>query len=196
MKVRFHGILKKICPKECYEIFADTPAEAIRGVTMQIKELKRFGTNRWVCKAKECPTRDSLYAHNPQDLELNLYPDYSPAGGGGGRPGTLQMVIGAVILVVSVALAAYTGGGSIAAGFEAYSSLQTAAMFGVGMMLSGLATMISTPEVDNKDSNEVKSRMFGSRKNTTEIGTRIAVGYGRYKLYGQLLSINTESFNS
>ena len=208
MKVKFHGILKKLCPKEFYEVMAETPAEAIRGVTMQLKSLRRLGGNRWVCRVKECKDREDLYAHNDQSLELNLYPDYLPAGGGG-RPGALQIVIGAVIVVAAVATAFFTGGGSLAAlaswsstygaisaGFSGSVMLTSVGMMGVGMILSGLGTLIMSPDMDTKDSQTSKSRAFGSMKNTTEIGTRIAIGYGRYKVAGQFLSINTESFNS
>ena len=211
MKVKFHGILKKLCPKEFYEVVADTPAEAIRAVTMQLKALQRVGGNRWLCRVKECPKREDLYAHQGSDTELNLYPDYSPAGGGG-KNGTLQIIVGVVIVVIAVVLAFFTGGASmsaaaaaeasvgetIAAGFSASTMLTSAAMMGAGMILSGLATMIMTPDMDTKetDSQTSKSRAFGSNRNTTEIGTRIAIGYGKCKVYGQFLSINTQSFDS
>lgn len=204
MKIKFHGILKKLCPKEFYEVAADTPAEAIRGVTMQLKNLRRLGGNRWICRVKECPNREDLYAHHEQGVELNLYPDYAPAGGGTSRPGVLQIIVGVVIIAVAVVTTWLTGG--FAAGFWAafYTSAGgltiagSAAMAGVGMILSGLASMIMSPDVDTKDSSSEssKSRTFGANKNTTEIGTRIAIGYGKYKVYGQLLSVNTESFNS
>lgn len=204
MKIKFHGILKKLCPKDFYEVVADTPAEAIRGVTMQLKSLRRLGGNRWVCRVKECPNREDLYAHHEQNGELNLYPDYFPAGGGSSKPGVLQIVVGVVIIAVAVVTTWLTGG--FAGGFWAafYTSAGgltitgSAAMAGVGMILSGLASMIMSPDVDTKDtsSENSKSRTFGANKNTTEIGTRIAIGYGKYKVYGQLLSVNTESFNS
>lgn len=202
MRIKFHGILKKLCPKEFYEVVADTPAEAIRGVTMQLKSLRRLDGNRWICRVKECPKREDLYAHNEDDLELNIYPDYSPAGGGS-RPGFLQIAIAAVLIVVAVATTYLTGGfasgfwSGMAASFTPTTFGGTIGMMGVGMMLSGVASLIMTPEIDTKeDYDTAKSRTFGSGKNTSEIGTRIAIGYGRYKLYGQFLSINTESFNS
>lgn len=201
MKVKFHGILKKLCPKEFYEVVAETPAEAIRGVTMQLKSLRRVGGNRWVCRVKECSKREDLYAHNEQDTELNLYPDYSPAGSGG-RPGVMQIVIGVVLIAVAIVTTIFTGGfaggfwAGMAASFSASTFAGTVGMMGVGMILSGLGTLIMSPDVDTKDSQTTKSRAFGSMKNTTEIGTRIAIGYGRYKVAGQFLSINTESFNS
>lgn len=204
MKVKFHGILKKLCPKEFYEVVADTPAEAIRAVTMQLKALQRVGGNRWLCRVKECPSREDLYAHQEANTELNLYPDYSPAGGGGNRSGVLQIIIGVVIIVAVIITVWLTGGfasGFWAAFFAEGGGLTFAgsvATMGVGMILSGLATMIMTPDMDTKetDSQTSKSRTFGSNKNTTEIGTRIAIGYGKYKVYGQFLSINTQTFDS
>ena len=204
MKVKFHGILKKLCPKEFYEVVADTPAEAIRAVTMQLKALQRVGGNRWLCRVKECPKREDLYAHQGGDTELNLYPDYSPAGGGGGKPGVLQIVIGVVLVIVAVVvtfLCAPAGASfwaTLGSAFSTSTFIGSVGMMGVGMILSGLATMIMTPDMDTKetDSQTSKSRTFGSNKNTTEIGTRIAIGYGKYKVYGQFLSINTQTFDS
>ena len=204
MKVKFHGILKKLCPKDFYEVMAETPAEAIRGVTNQLKALRRIGGNRWVCRVKECSNREDLYAHHEQETELNLYPDYLPAGGGGGKPGVLQIVIGVVLVVVAVVvtfLCAPAGAGfwaTLGSAFSTSTFIGSVGMMGVGMILSGLASMIMTPEMDTKetDSQTSKSRAFGSNKNTTEIGTRIAIGYGRYKVYGQFLSVNTESFDT
>lgn len=204
MKIKFHGFLKKLCPKEYYEIDARTPAEAIRGLTNQMKQLIRIGGNRWVCRVKECPNKEDLYSTNPDLTELNLYPDYMPAGGGNG--GTMQIIIGVVLVVVAVVLAFFTGGaslaslsaawGSVVAGFTAggfAATLATSALLmGTGLILSGIATMMTKVPKASSDDTE-SNKYFGSSQNTTKIGTRIAIGYGKYKFHGHLLSVTTES---
>ena len=200
MKVKFHGFLKKLCPKEYYEVDARTPAEAIRGLTNQMKQLIRVGGNRWVCRVRECPNREDLYAINPELNELNLYPDYSPAGGG--NSGTMQIIVGAVLVVLAVAAWIFLPGFGVAmtaALAEGATALTTAGMItasvgmmGAGLILSGIATMmIKVPKASNDDSDS--NKYFGGSGNTTRIGTRIAIGYGKYKFYGHLLSVTTES---
>lgn len=200
MKIKFHGFLKKLCPKEYYEVDARTPAEAIRGLTNQMKQLIRVGGNRWVCRVRECPNREDLYAINPELNELNLYPDYSPAGGG--NSGTMQIIVGAVLVVLAVAAWIFLPGFGVAmtaALAEGATALTTAGMItasvgmmGAGLILSGIATMmIKVPKASNDDSDS--NKYFGGSGNTTRIGTRIAIGYGKYKFYGHLLSVTTES---
>lgn len=189
MKIKFHGYLKKLCPKEFYEIEANTPAEAIRGLTNQMKQLIRVSGNRWRCRVRECPTKDSLYSNNSDLEELNLYPDYSPAGGGKG--GVLQMIIGAIIVVIGLIV--------FAAGI--YFENPAVAEFGVEMMKYGAILMLSgfitwlcpVPKSDSEEESNRKSKNLANKSNTTEIGTRIAVAYGMYKHYGQLISAQTGS---
>jgi predicted phage tail protein len=201
MKIKFHGFLKKLCPKEYYEIDARTPAEAIRGLTNQMKQLIRIGGNRWVCRVKECPNRDDLYSTNPDLTELNIYPDYMPAGGG--SSGTMQIIVGVVLVVVAVLLWIFLPGAGVAmtaALAEGATALTTAGMLtlsvgmiGTGLILSGIATMmIKVPKSGGSDDTE-SNKYFGSSQNTTKIGTRIAIGYGKYKFHGHLLSVTTES---
>lgn len=210
MRIKFHGYLKKLCPKEFYEVAAETAAEGIRGLTNQLKQLRRISGNRWICRVKECPRRDDLYAHNESLTEINVYPDYAPAGGG--KVGTMQVIIGAVIVVAAVALAFVTGGASlaaaaeasgmcayvttgaaIAAGFSGSVMLTSAAMMGAGLILSGLSAMLTKVPKTTTDDSEA-NKYFNSGSNTTAIGTRIAIGYGKYKFYGQILSIQQESY--
>lgn len=206
MKIKFHGFLKKLCPKDYYEVDAHTPAEAIRGLTNQMKQLIRIGGNRWVCRVRECPNREDLYATNPELNELNLYPDYMPAGGG--NAGTMQIIVGVVLVAVAVVAAFFTGGATLAAagtaaaeitagaaisaGFAASALASSALLMGTGLILSGIASMMmKVPKAANDDSDS--NKYFGGSGNTTRIGTRIAIGYGKYKFYGHLLSVTTES---
>lgn len=180
MRIKFHGFLKRLCPKEYYEIDAQTPAEAIRGLTNQMKQLIRVGGNRWVCRVKECPNREDLYAINPELKELNLYPDYMPAGTGK-TGGWVQIVVGVVLIVIGIALCC-TGSPWAGAGLI---------VSGSGMIFTGVATLLM--KVPDSDEGGDSNKYFGSGGNTTKIGTRIAIGYGKYKFYGQLLSVTTES---
>lgn len=189
VKIIFHGVLKKICP-DVYEVEANTPEEAIRGLTNQFKDkLIRKDGRRFVCSVKECP-RDidlnSCIATN----ELNIFPAFCASGGGAmSKPGMLQMVVGTILIVVGVLVAAFVPGGQpFGLGMV---------KFGIGMLITGGLTYLLTPKIDtgNSQSNKESSRTFGNSGNTTKIGTRIAVGYGKYKIAGQYLSITTRAID-
>jgi len=183
VKVIFHGALKKICPDE-YKVDVNTPAEAIRGVTNQFRnKLIRKDGQRFVCSVKECP-RDVDLNSSIRSEELNIYPAFC-ASGGGKKGGLVSMAIGAV-LIAAGAVMMLTG---VGAAFG--PSLIIA---GAGMFLGGLANyLFPMKDTSNDSNNPDSSRAFGNSGNTTKIGTRIPVGYGKYKIAGQYLSINTQT---
>lgn len=194
VKVIFHGILKNICPGE-YTVDANTPAEAIRGITNQFRDkLIRRDGHRFICMVKECPKQIQLTSGLRTD-ELNIYPAFC-ASGGGNSGSWINIVIGAVLITAAVVLGpagwamAGVGFGAIAA-----STATTMALMGAGMMLSGFAGMLFSPKMDTAVSSDNKesSKIFGNNGNTTKIGTRIPIGYGLYKIAGQYLSVNTQA---
>lgn len=193
VKVIFHGMLRKICP-DVYEIEANTPVEAIRGITNQFRDkLIRRDGQRFVCSVKECPRDIDLNSCFRHD-ELNIYPAFC-ASGGGSRPGVVQMVVGEIMIVagaVMVAAGVYFGQPwLIEAGLQAV-------FYGKLMLLAGALTYFLSPKLDTAHSsdNPESSKAFGNSGNTTKIGTRIAIGYGRYKVAGQYLSINTSAIST
>lgn len=184
VKVIFHGILKKVCP-DVYEVDANTPAEAIRGVTNQFRsKLIRKDGGRFVCAVKECP-RDVDLNSSIHCEELNIFPTFCASGGGGKKGGIMQMVVGAIMIVVGAVMIA-TG---VGAPFGTYLVVA-----GIGMFLGGLSQVLFPyKDTSNDSSNPDSSRTFGNNGNTSKIGTRIPIGYGRYKIAGQYISINTQA---
>lgn len=201
VKIKFHGMLGKILP-EIYRVEAETAAEAIRAVTMQFrKQLVRKDGMMFSAICKEFHTRFELFSHIPDGLpeepEINIYPAFAPAGGGGGNT---ALIVGGIVLLAGVAI--LTGGFGLAAapaiaagGWSATAALTGWGLvaIGGGMMLLGLSQMM-VPKTDTSSSDSTESsRVFGANTNTTKIGTRIAVGYGKYRVYGQYLSVNTQA---
>jgi predicted phage tail protein len=197
VKVKFHGILKKLCPK-IYEVDAQTPAEALRGLTNQLPQLKRKDGKLYQCQVRECRTKESLFSTFGDLTELNVYPSFI-ASGGGGNP-WVMILVGALLITAAIV----TGGAAMAAVFAGtaagWTAVGAAAAFatvalGAGMVVAGLSQLLTpTPKVSNTQESQVaESRFFNSNQNTTAIGTRIAVAYGRNKIYGQLLSFNTQA---
>ena len=211
VKVKFHGFLKKLCPDE-YKVDARTPYEAMRMVVGQLQnKLKRPNGHRFSVFVKEAKSKDDMYSSLTSD-ELNLFPAFTPAGGGGARGMWIALaVIAITVLAVCTAgagLAAagvWTASGTItatgwagaAAGFSAaFSAVATSALVGaIGIVLSTIVTHF-TKDKSKPDQNETQQNYaFGIDGNTTKIGTAIPVGYGRYRVYGQLLSLGSESPN-
>lgn len=185
VKVLFHGMLKKICP-DVYEVDVNTPAEAIRAVTNQFRDkLIRRDGQRFVCSIKECP-RDVDLNSCLRENEINIYPSFCASGGSVSKPGLMQVVVGAVIVAVGAVLTLVPG-------------MQAAGVFmmkaGAVMMIAGALTYALSPKMDTAHSsdNPESSKAFGNSGNTTKIGTRIPIGYGRYKIAGHFLSINTNA---
>lgn len=196
VKVIFHGILKTICP-DTYTVDANTPAEAIRGVTNQFRDkLIRRDGHRFICSVKECKTDFQLNSCISTE-ELNIFPAFFASGGNSTKSiSWTQIAIGAVIVTAAV----FLGPGGFAAAMSAASwgtFSASAALFGASLMLTGIMNLAFSPKIDtsNSQDNPDSSRTFGNPGNTTKIGTRIPIGYGRYKLAGQYLSINTESID-
>lgn len=193
VKVIFHGILKTLCPDE-YSVDANTPAEAIRGVTNQLRDkLIRKDGSRFLCVVKECPNQIQLTSGIRGD-ELNIYPAFC-ASGGGSRGGLITMALGAALFVVGVAVIAagvLLGNPAIAAAGVGMIDASVYIMAGGALMtLAGMFTpkLDTAKATDNPDS----SKTFGNNGNTTKIGTRIPIGYGLYKVAGQYLSVNTQA---
>ena len=185
VKVLFHGALKRICPDE-YKVDVSTPAEAIRAVTNQFKDkLIRKDGQLFVCSVKECP-RDIDLNNSLRGDELNIYPAFCASGGGNQKKtGIVQMVIGAVMIAAGATMMISGVGSAFGAPLI---------IGGIGMMLGGVSNYFFPMKDTSSDSNNPdSSRVFGNNGNTTKIGTRIPIGYGRYKIAGQYLSINTQT---
>lgn len=194
VKVIFHGILKKICPDE-YAVDANTPAEAIRGVTNQLRDkLIRKDGHRFICMVKECPKQIQLTS-GLRTEELNIYPAFCASGGSGSRGGLVTMAIGALMFVVGAAIIV----GGVMLGNPAIASIGVALIDASVYMMAGGALMalagMFSPKIDTAISsdNPESSKTFGNSGNTTKIGTRIPIGYGLYKIAGQYLSVNTQA---
>lgn len=187
VKVIFHGALKKICPDE-YKVDVNTPAEAIRGVTNQFRnKLIRKDGQRFVCSVKECP-RDVDLNSSIRSEELNIYPAFC-ASGGGKKGAWIQIGVGVLIVVAAVAL------GPVGVELLSANAAWAIGAMGAGIALSGLQQALFPVKLPtaNDSNNPESSKAFGNSGNTTKIGTRIPVGYGKYKIAGQYLSINTRA---
>ena len=183
MKLIFKGYLSKLCP-ETYEVEAETAREAIKGISNQLPQLILKNRHRFLCKVKNYNTVEDIDSTPKSDV-LEIYPVFAPSGGGNGNAWTM-IAVG----VLFIALAFLTYGASFTGAGVLTSMLGGS---GASMVLGGI-TQLLMPKPDTKEDTEPEnSRYFGNRKNTTANGTRIAIGYGRYRVYGQILSFNLQA---
>jgi predicted phage tail protein len=61
-------------------------------------------------------------------------------------------------------------------------------------LLGGLAQLLAPQPEDDKD--ELRNRYLGAPRNTVAIGTRIAIPYGRRKIFGHYLSFDINATTS
>lgn len=121
----------------------------------------------------------------PTDLEdFHIMPAFFGAGGKG-FGGFIQIVVGSVLIAAGVLLAPHVSP------FIA----QTLIGMGASMVLGGLLSFIAPqPSRDtNNTSDPEGSKYLGANQNTTLVGTRIPIGYGRFRCYGHFLSFQVDA---
>lgn len=196
-----HGRLARLIPGGKLEIDAATVAEAINGMChVTGKAFNPIpGKGRHRISVVGFATKESLFEPLPDEVtELHLMPSFR----GGKQSGMFQVIIGVVIVVAAVMLAPVTAGGSLALGEVAFAGMTYGglAMAGAMMAAGGLLSMLSpAPKMDtgssnySSSSNPEASKYLGAPQNTTKIGTRIPICYGRTRVYGHILSLSIQA---
>lgn len=150
-------------------IVANTIAEAVEAVSRQV-----FPSRQRV-KIVGCETEEDLYRDLGDQEEIHIVPQLS----GGKRGGLLQILLGIALVGLGFFLGPATWLGSM--------------LMKVGAMavLGGLAQLLAPQPEDDKE--EKKSRYLGAPQNTVQIGTRIPILYGEYRVYGHYLAMNVDA---
>jgi len=193
VKVILHGYLKSLYPGDI-QLNGSTVAEIINGMCKQTKAFEpELGDDRHTIMVKGFTTKESLDAPLGDINELHLF----PAMTGGKSGGFFKIVIGAVLIAAAI----WTGGTSLTLGPVLFGTTTLAGvMFNVGLslVLGGLMEMMSpAPKIDKATGTSTAdpeaSKYLGPTANTTRIGTRIPLGYGRFKAYGHYLSFDVDA---
>lgn len=177
MRVKLYGSLRSLAPDDLDQIEFD-----VRDVKQCVEafstQCQGFLSKRPLVQIKGVNNEHDLLR---TDMDtLHIYPAFV----GGKRGGFFQIVIGAALIAVAVAV---PGLGTIA-GVAVASILFNA---GLSLVLSGLLALIAPkpPSVTSSGSPE-GSKYLPAQGNTTKIGTRIPLIYGRQQVYGHILSFN------
>lgn len=186
--IKFYGNLKQYGDK--YKISADTAAEALNCLYIQVKGLKQDIMNGYFRvrinkkDISEKTVQFGLRSKIPQDAVIHIV----PVAAGSKNSGVFQTILGAVMVVVGVVML-YTplspfGPSVIAAG--------------IGLMVGGVAQMLTkTPKTDSLDSGLTKkSTSFSSLSNTIAQGAPIPLIYGQVMVGSKVLSQGLETMDT
>ena len=185
MRVKLYGGLQKLAPP------------GLEGIDFQVENVKQcVEAFSFQCPGfqRERPVVQIKGVENEHDVlrtDLDVL-HIMPAFIGGKRGGFLQILIGAVLIAAS-----YFVPGGFLIGKVALSTILFNA--GLSLALSGvLALMAPKPPSSTpfQGDNTEGSKYLAAQGNTTRIGTRIPIGYGRQKVYGHILSYNVTAAES
>lgn len=180
----FHGYLCDMYP-DGIQIEGGSPAECISGLRYWPGFRKEDGKQHHVA-LPDFQSRQAIYDNTDKE-EIHIYPVLA---GHGGKSGSFLAIAIGVILVV--AAPAIWWALPLMSGF----TIGTITTAGAMLVLNGVISLLSpAPKSSSDSSSDKKSNYLAATKNTTKVGTRIPMIYGRRKVYGQILSFNVTATN-
>jgi|TARA_R100000458_G_scaffold1980_1_gene1672 predicted phage tail protein len=191
--VKVYGALRKRLGQCRFEFDVSTPAQAIKALCVNFPGLDKWlidsekdGVGYRVAVSKEKVTEENvaplLMPFSDREV-FSITPVVAGAGGGFGR-----ILLGAVLIAVAIANPAVGFGLGGASGFGAAAgagfgaSLAAAAgTLGIGLVLSGVAQLLSPqPELQDLDESvRLESFSFSNVVNTARQGLPVPIAYGR-----------------
>lgn len=184
-QIELGGILGKTFGKTHHRLIS-TVHESTRSLAATIEGFEKFmissnrrGLTYAVFKGKKNIGVDDLGYPVTTDV-IRIVPVVI----GSKKAGSLQTILGAVLVVVGVAIGYFTGGVLSSVGYGA-------AKLGAAMMLGGVVQMLSPQAsglASKQDSANQASYAFGGVTNTASQGYPVPVGYGRRRVGGAIIS--------
>lgn len=204
--VKVYGALKKrLGGQGTFELDVNTPAEALRALTVNFK-----GLSKWMIDSEKHGVGYRVQLGNEviQEKEIgNLLLPFSdkevftitPVLTGAGR-GLGGILLGAALIGLSfysfgAAGTAFAGGslggfGTAAGIYGTAWGSQALGMIGLSLVMGGIGQMLSPPppEFDMKQANKLENYSFSGVTNTNQVGTAIPVAYGRVFVGSSVIS--------
>lgn len=161
------------------------PAEAVKALCVMVEgfeqylmEAKQHGMVFSVFRGKKNIVADDMDIGGDQDIRI------APIIEGAKKAGMFQTILGAVLVVVGVAIGYFSGGTLSAFGYGL-------AKFGAMMAAGGAIQMLSPQSTglsSRQDADNKPSYAFGGAVNTTAMGIPVAVLYGSREIGGAIIS--------
>lgn len=193
--ITLKGSLGAAVGRSCWKLHVNSVAEGVRAVEAQTGQLyahlrakEQEGIEyRVVINGKDHRGTEDLITPSNRLRSIEIVP--VPSGSGNG---TLQLILGIVLIIIGVVLFAF-GGGVIA------SLGVSIALAGISTTLGGIAQMLAkSPKLDNTKSAEFTpnaSYLFTSITNTARQGNVVPLGYGRMIVGSQLVSFGLHAYS-
>ncbi len=204
--VKVYGALQKRLGQCRFEFDVTTPAQALRGLCANFPDLAK-----WMIDSEKDGVGYKVSVGNIEVTEEDVSPLLLPysdrevfsitpviAGAGGGLG---RILLGAALITLAIAVP--TTAGFTAAGFSASAAaatgatISTAAYFaaaagniGIGLVLSGVAEVLSPQPKPQELLDDNPSFYFSNIANTARQGLPVPIAYGRVFAGSAVLSAN------
>ncbi|NQD74190.1 tail assembly protein [Pseudomonas sp. CM27] len=165
-----------------WEVFRALKA-TLEGFEQEIKRLEALGMRFAIFRNRKNVGEDDFERSGATEVRI------VPVVGGSKRGGTLQTIVGAVLVVVGLVIT----GGTFGAGAPFGSALIT---MGASMMVGGVIQMLSPQAKGLSQSaapENLPSYAFGSAKNTTASGNPVPICIGERRWGGAIISASIEA---
>lgn len=179
-RVVLHGHFKDHDDKPIW-VTGDTVAEILEIISPQLPCFKpdpEHGRQRVAVGG--VTTYDDIYRDLGDQIEIHIAPQFN---GGKDTGAFTQILIGAVLIGVS-----------FVPGIAGTPAQKMLIQMGAMAILGGLSQLLA-PQPEADQNSELTSRYLGSPKNTTAIGTRIPILYGKHKVFGHVLTFDINAYN-
>jgi len=190
--VKVYGTLRELLGKTRFEFVADTPAQAMRALLVNFPKLQQWlldseknGVAYRVTVGKQKIHNDDVSGLFAPWSEREVF-SIVPVMTGAGR-GTGMILLGAALVTTAV----LTGGTSLAFGATGFGLAQgvtattalslsiAAGNIGVGLVLAGVAQMLSPVPKPPREASRLESNSFSGIAQTTRQGVPVPIAYGR-----------------
>lgn len=174
--IRLYGSLSRKFGREFHYDVA-SPAEAVAALKATLPGFEAYLVENSEPGYHLFTGRDNLgidQLSNPTGDVIRIVPAVV-----GAKAGTLQVILGAILVVVGV--------------FTSWAGGTTLIQLGAGLIISGLATMLFAPPKPKSASDRENplnrpSYSFDGPVNTAQQGNPVGVGYGRMIIGSQVIS--------
>lgn len=146
----------------------------VPGFREEIERAARHGQRYAVFRNRRNEGTDAFELGGTREIRI------VPVLAGSKRGGMMQTIIGAVLVIAGVVLSPFTGGSSM-----------TLTQIGAALMIGGVIQMLSPQAKGLKgrqDTENQPSYAFGGAVNTTAMGNPVALGYGKRRIGGAIVS--------
>ena len=185
-KIKLYGELAKFLGQKTFEAEVNNAAQAIRFLVVNFPKLEKHMADRHykvILNDWELQEKELHYPSGHNDIKI--VPVVAGAGGSFGRILLGAALIGASFIPGLQGMAIGTFGGT------AIKVSQITGIIGAGLVLNGIATMLTPVQTIPEDNQDPRrSFNFSGIQNTSKAGVAVPVIYGRTMTGSVVVSAN------